>query len=218
MLGDNLNNAEKPYIVIMGGAKMNDKIKVMDKMLEKADYVLLGGGIANTLLTAKGYNLKKSIYDENSLDYAKQILENYNDKIILPVDGYGSLEYADNLEVFYDDLKNVRDDVMILDIGPKTIELFSKYIKQSKTVFWNGPLGVSEFKNFEYGTKKVCELLKESGATVVIGGGDSASAAINFGYKDDFAHISTGGGASLELLEGKVLPGIEIIEEKNESY
>lgn len=218
MLGDNLNNAEKPYIVIMGGAKMNDKIKVMDKMLEKADYVLLGGGIANTFLTAKGYNLKKSIYDENSLDYAKQILEKYNDKIILPVDGYGSLEYADNLEVFYDDLKNVRDDVMILDIGPKTIELFSKYIKQSKTVFWNGPLGVSEFKNFEYGTKKVCELLKESGATVVIGGGDSASAAINFGYKDDFAHISTGGGASLELLEGKVLPGIEIIEEKNESY
>lgn len=217
MLGDNLNNPQRPYIVIMGGAKMNDKIKVMDKMLEKADYVLLGGGIASTFLTAKGYDLKKSIFDENSLDYAKQILEKYNDKIILPVDGYGSLEYADNLEVFYDDLENVRDDVMILDIGPKTIELFSKYIKQSKTVFWNGPLGVSEFKNFEYGTKKVCELLKESGATVVIGGGDSASAAINFGYKDDFAHISTGGGASLELIEGKVLPGIEIIEEKNES-
>lgn len=217
MLGDNLNEAEKPYIVIMGGAKMNDKIKVMDQMLEKADYVLLGGGIANTFLTAKGYNLKKSIYDENSLEYAKQMLDKYNDKIILPVDGSGSLEYADNLEVFYSNLETIKDGVMLLDIGPKTIDLFSKYIMQSKTVFWNGPVGVSEFKNFEYGTKKVCELLKESSATVVIGGGDSASAAINFGYKDDFAHISTGGGASLELLEGKALPGIEIIEDKNES-
>lgn len=212
MLDETLNKAQKPYVVIMGGAKMNDKIKVMDKLVEKADYILLGGGIANTFLTAKGYDLKKSIYDEESITYAKMLLDKYSNKIILPVDGYGSKQYDDGLEVFYCDINDVKDDVMILDIGPKSAELFSKYILTSKTVFWNGPVGVSEFKNFEYGTKKICEYLKQSRATVVIGGGDSASSAIRFGYKDDFSHISTGGGASLELIEGKTLPGIDVIE------
>lgn len=214
MLGNLLNFPTSPYVVIMGGAKMNDKIKVIDNLIIKADYVLLGGGIANTFLTAMGFDLKASIYDEESINHAKKLLEKYKDKIILPVDGYGSSSYQDGLEVKYDYLDNVTEGNMILDIGPKTVELFSKYIKRSKTVFWNGPVGVSEFKNFEYGTKSICKLLKESGAKVIIGGGDSASAAIRFGYIDSFAHISTGGGASLEFVEGKTLPGIEIIEEK----
>ena len=214
MLGRTLNNPKHPYVVIMGGAKMNDKIKVIDELIKKADYLLLGGGIANTFLKAKGYDLKKSIYDEESIDHAKELLEKYNDKIILPVDGLGSFEYKDNIEVFYCNINDVKDNIMILDIGEKTVELFSKYIKNSKTVFWNGPVGVSEFKNFENGTKKMCELLHKSGATVIIGGGDSAAAAIKFGYKDKFSHISTGGGASLEYIEKKELPGVKVISDK----
>lgn len=214
MLGKILEDAKKPYVVIMGGAKINDKIKVIDKLIEKADYLLLGGGIANTFLTAKGYDLKSSIYDEDSIEYCKQLLSKYEKKIILPIDGYGSSKYEDLLDVTYCDVNDVSDEIMLLDIGPKTISLFGKYIKGSKTIFWNGPVGVSEFTNFEYGTKKLCELLKDSGATVVIGGGDSSASAIKFGYKNSFAHISTGGGASLEFIEGKTLPAIEIIKGK----
>lgn len=214
MLGDTLDVPKRPYVVIMGGAKMNDKIKVIDKLINKADYILMGGGIANTFLTAKGYDLKSSIYDSESINHAKELMENYNDKIILPTDGYGSKSYADGLKVDYNELTNVTNGNMMLDIGPKSIELFSKYIMNAKTIFWNGPVGVSEFKNFEYGTKQLCKLLKDSKATVVVGGGDSAASVIKFGYKDVFAHISTGGGASLELIEGKKLPGIEVIEDK----
>ena len=214
MLGATLNDPKRPYVVIMGGAKMNDKIKVIDKLIKKCDYLLLGGGIANTFLTAIGYDLKSSIYDSESIEHAKNLMSKYKNKIVLPVDGYASNEYADNLEVKYYDLKNVFNDEMILDIGPKTIELFKKYINKSKTVFLNGPVGVSEFKNFEYGTKSLLDILKNSGASVIVGGGDSASAAIRFGYKDSFLHISTGGGASLEYIEGKVLPGIDAIENK----
>lgn len=214
MLGDTLDEPKRPYVVIMGGAKMNDKIKVIDKLINKADYILMGGGIANTFLTAKGYDLKSSIYDSESINHAKELMENYNDKIILPTDGYGSKSYADGLKVDYNELTNVTNENMILDIGPKSIELFSKYIMNAKTIFWNGPVGVSEFKNFEYGTKQLCKILKDSKATVVVGGGDSAASVIRFGYKDVFAHISTGGGASLELIEGKKLPGIEVIEDK----
>ncbi len=214
MLGEKLSSPEKPYVVIMGGAKMNDKIKVIDKLIEKADYVLLGGGIANTFLTAMGYDLKATIYDAESIDHAKELLNNYKDKIILPVDGYGSTSYQDGLEVKYNTLDSVEDGIMILDIGPKSTELFSKYINAAKTVFWNGPVGVSEFSNFEFGTKELCRMLNSSNKTVIIGGGDSAAAAIRFGYKDSFTHISTGGGASLEYIEGKKLPGVEVIDNK----
>lgn len=214
MLGDTLNNPPKPYVVIMGGAKMNDKIPVIEKLVNKADYILLGGGIANTFLKARGVDVKSSIYDEESISFARNLSKLHEDKIILPVDGYGSNAYSDGLEVVYSNIENIPDDIMILDIGPKTVELFSKYINNAKTVFWNGPVGVSEFSNFEYGTKQICKMLKNSGATVVVGGGDSAAAAIKFGYKDSFAHISTGGGASLEFIEGKILPGIDVIEDK----
>lgn len=214
MLGSKLNNPKRPYVVICGGAKMSDKIKVLDNLIEKADYVLLGGGIANTFLKALGFDMKKSIYDEDSIKYANDMLKKYQDKIVLPVDGYGSFEYKDSIDVFYNTIDNIKDDVMILDIGPETVKKFSKYIKEANTIFWNGPVGVSEFKNFEYGTKSLCEHLKNSNACVIIGGGDSASAAIRFGYKNDFDHISTGGGASLEFIEGKPLPGIEVIKDK----
>ena len=214
MLGNVLAEPKRPYTVILGGAKMNDKIKVLDKLIEKADYVLLGGGIANTFLTAQGFNLKKSIYDADSISHAKELLSKYENKIVLPFDGYASKEYADGLLVSYFNLNSVDDDNMILDIGPKTIDVFKEYINKSETIFWNGPVGVSEFKNFEYGTKSLCELLSNSSATVVVGGGDSAASAIRFGYKNKFAHISTGGGASLEFIEGRTLPGIEVIEDK----
>ena len=213
-LSNTLSNPKRPYVVIMGGAKVNDKIKVIDKLIKKCDYLLVGGGIANTFLKSMGYDLKKSIYDDTSLDYCKNLLEEYKDKIILPVDGYSSTEYKDNLEVKYSMLNEVPENCMVLDIGPLSIELFSKYIKDAKTVFYNGPVGVSEFKNFEYGTKNLLELLNKSNADVIIGGGDSAAAAIRFGYKDKFKHISTGGGASLELIEGKKLPAIEAIDDK----
>lgn len=214
MLGNTLTNPSRPYVVIMGGAKISDKIKVIDKLVKKADYILLGGGIANTFLKAKGVDLKESIYDEDSLNFANEMLENYGDKIILPVDGYGSLSYQDGLEVTYLDVSDIPSGIMVLDIGPKTVALFSEYIKSSRTVFWNGPVGVSEFKNFEYGTKEICKALIKSDAKVIVGGGDSAAAAIRFGYKDLFSHVSTGGGASLEFIEGRKLPGIEVIEEK----
>lgn len=213
-LSNTLSNPKRPYVVIMGGAKVNDKIKVIDKLIKKCDYLLVGGGIANTFLKSMGYDLKKSIYDDTSLDYCKNLLEEYKDKIILPVDGYSSTEYKDNLEVKYSMLNEVPENCMVLDIGPLSIELFSKCIKDAKTVFYNGPVGVSEFKNFEYGTKNLLELLNKSNADVIIGGGDSAAAAIRFGYKDKFKHISTGGGASLELIEGKKLPAIEAIDDK----
>lgn len=205
---------KRPYTVIMGGAKMNDKIKVMDRLIDKADYMLLGGGIANTFLKALGFDLKLSIYDEESVKYCQKLLKKYSDKIILPVDGYSTPKYQDGLEVKYSNIDDIPDNMMVLDIGPKTIDLFKEYINKSRTVFWNGPVGVSEFSNFEYGTKSLCEVLKDSNAKVVIGGGDSASAAIRFGFKDSFSHISTGGGASLEFVEGKTLPGIEIIDER----
>lgn len=214
MLGDALDNPKAPYVVIMGGAKMNDKIKVIDKLIEKANYVLLGGGIANTFLKAQGIDLKLSVYDEESILHCKELLKKYKDKIILPVDGYSAPAYQDGLEVKYSSVNEIPDGMMMLDIGPKTIDIFSKYLAKSKTVFWNGPVGVSEFSNFEYGTKKLCDMLSKIDATVVIGGGDSASAAIRFGYKNAFSHISTGGGASLEFIEGKSLPGIKVIEEK----
>ena len=216
MLGEKLDNPKRPYVVIMGGSKMNDKIKVIDNLLEKADYLLLAGGIANTFLTAKGFDLKKSLYDNESIDYCKSILKRYNDKLLLPVDGYGSSMLEDGLEVKYNMINNVENDIMLLDIGPKTIDLFNKYISKAKTIFFNGPVGVYELNNFCFGTKALFNLLDESFATVIIGGGDSAAAAIKFGYKDKFEHISTGGGASLSFIEKKTLPGITIIDEKQE--
>lgn len=213
-LNNELNDPKHPYVVIMGGAKVHDKINVINNLVSKADYILLGGGISNTFLTAQGFDLKKSIYDKESLDYCQTILNKYKEKIVLPVDGYSSVSYQEGLETFYQMLDNVKENTMVLDIGPKSIDKFKNYILSAKTIFLNGPVGVSEFKNFEYGTKEILSLLEKSKANVIVGGGDSAAAAIKFGYKDKFSHISTGGGAALELIEGKKLPGIEVIQDK----
>ena len=206
------DNPKRPYTVILGGAKVSDKIGVISALVKKADYILIGGGMCYTFLYSLGYNIGKSLLDSESIDYCKDLMNKYKDKIILPVDNIVASEISDNSECELTNIESIPHDKMGLDIGPKSIELFETYIDKSKMVVWNGTMGFSEIKNFEVGTKSLLEYLSKSKCDTIICGGDTASSAINFGYKDSFMHISTGGGASLELLEGKVLPGLEIIE------
>ena len=202
-----INNPTHPFAVILGGSKVSDKIGVIENLVDKCDYLLIGGGMAYTFMKARGDEIGKSLCEDEYLDFAKKMLEK---KIILPIDNVVS----DSLE---SETCHVADmigpDEMGLDIGPRTIELFRNYISKSKTIVWNGPVGVFENKLYQNGTKSICEMFNPSEQTIIIGGGDSASAVINLGYKDRVTHISTGGGASLELLEGKDLPGISIIGE-----
>ena len=196
-----------PFTIILGGSKVSDKIGVIENLIDKADYLLIGGGMAYTFLKAKGLEIGKSLLDEEMLDYCKNLLDK-TDKIILPVDSVTSKSLDDNkCEI----KRNLLSDDMGLDIGPETVKLFSKYIKMSKTIIWNGPMGVFENSLYQNGTKGICEAFNKD-QIVIVGGGDSASAVVNLGYKDRVTHISTGGGASLELLEGKELPGIEAIK------
>ena len=205
-----LNDQKRPFTVIMGGAKVSDKIGVIENLVKKADYILIGGGMAYTFLASKGMNIGESLLDSESLDFCKKMLSEYKEKLILPVDHVCASEISDDAKV------TTSESItgIGLDIGPKTIELFKTYLEKSKTIVWNGPVGYSELSNFANGTKALMEIVTNTDALTVIGGGDTAAAAIKFGYKDKFKHISTGGGASLELLEGKKLPGIEIISEK----
>ena len=203
-----INNPNHPFTVILGGSKVSDKIGVIDNLIDKCDYLLIGGGMAYTFLKANGMEVGKSIVEDDFIDYAKGLLSK-TDKIILPVDSVVS----DSLESTTSHVTNeIKPNEMGLDIGPNTIELFKKYILMSKTIIWNGPVGVFENKMYQNGTESICKMFNTD-QTVIIGGGDSASAVINLGYKDKVTHISTGGGASLELLEGKDLPGISIIGE-----
>lgn len=207
-----LNNPNRPYTVILGGSKVSDKIGVIENLVKSSDNILIGGGMAYTFLKSKGYNIGASLLDSDSIAFCKNILDKYQDKIILPSDSICSKEFdKDSI------LKNngeYSDDDIALDIGDKTINNFKNILSKSKTIVWNGPLGYSEIERYSKGTKEILEYLSNLNATVIIGGGDTAAAAINFGYKDKFTHISTGGGASLELLEGKELPGISIIDDK----
>ncbi len=205
-------NPKRPYTVILGGAKVSDKIGVISALVNKADYILIGGGMCYTFLYSLGYSIGKSLLDSESIDYCKDLMNKYRDKIILPVDNIVSDEISDNSKCELTNIEIIPSNKMGLDIGPKSIELFESYIDKSKMVVWNGTMGFSEIKNFEVGTKSLLEYLSKSKCDTIICGGDTASSAINFGYKDSFYHISTGGGASLELLDGKVLTGIEIIE------
>jgi len=206
------NNPKKPFAVILGGAKVSDKIGVIKNLADKCDYIIIGGGMAYTFLKAQGYNIGNSLLDSDSLDFCKDMLEKYGHKIVLPVDSIVSKEF--DKDVTLKDNDDFDNDDIGLDIGDKSIELFKDKLSSCKTVVWNGPVGYSEIEKYSKGTKEILKYLSESKRTVVIGGGDTASAAINFGYKEVFTHISTGGGASLELLEGKVLPGIDIIDDK----
>ena len=206
------DNPKRPYTVILGGAKVSDKIGVISALVNKADYILIGGGMCYTFLYALGYNIGLSLLDSESIDYCKDLMNKYKDKIILPVDNIVSDEISDSSNCLLCNIKSIPNDKMGLDIGPKTIKLFESYIDKSRMVVWNGTMGYSEIKNFETGTKSLLDYLAKSKCDTIICGGDTASSAINFGYKDSFYHISTGGGASLELLEGKLLPGVEAIE------
>ena len=207
-----LDNPNRPYTVILGGAKVSDKIGVIENLVKSSDSILIGGGMAYTFLKSKGYNIGASLLDSDSIPFCKNMLDKYQNKIILPSDSIVSKEFDKDST-----LKNngeYSDDDIALDIGDKTINDFKNILSKSKTIVWNGPLGYSEIERYSKGTKEILEYLSNLNATVIIGGGDTAAAAINFGYKDKFTHISTGGGASLELLEGKELPGISIIDDK----
>lgn len=209
-----LHNEIHPYTVILGGAKVSDKVGVLASLGEKADYILIGGAMAYTFLKAKGIDVKNSLVDTDSLSFCKDMLEKYKDKIILPVDSVNAKEIAE-VEVHICEIDSFLDKDIGLDIGPKTIQLFQEYLQKSKLIVWNGTLGYAELESFSHGTKSILERLKDVDAVKIIGGGDTAASVISLGYKDYMTHISTGGGASLELLEGKELPGISIIEEKD---
>lgn len=216
-LGNALDNPERPFVAILGGAKVSDKIGVIENLLDKVDTLIIGGGMAYTFYKAQGHSIGTSICEEDKIDLANDILNKAKEKnveILLPIDNHVSAEYSNEAEDKYIDSVEIPEGFMGLDIGPKTIELFKNTIKNAKTVVWNGPLGVTEFSKFEEGTKAIAEALAETEAVTVIGGGDSAAAVEKFGLADKMTHISTGGGASLEFLEGKVLPGIACLNNK----
>lgn len=208
-----LDKPDRPFTVILGGAKVNDKIDVIANLAKTADYILIGGGMAYTFLRASGLPVGKSLVDMDSLDFCNEMLDKYPDKIILPIDSVyaKSMEDTEVKECF---LSDVKEDDMALDIGKGTVKLFKQYLEVSNTIFWNGPLGVYEKKTFENGTKSIMQFLADLNKTTIIGGGDTASAANHFSLADRFSHVSTGGGASLELLEGKILPGIGVMDDK----
>jgi phosphoglycerate kinase len=213
-IGDTVEHPERPFIAILGGAKVSDKIGVIENLLKQADKILIGGGMAYTFMKSLGYNIGTSIVEEDKLDLAKSLLDKANGKLILPVDLVVTKEFKEDAEYRITTYKDIKPEEMGLDIGPKTIKLFAKELKGAKTVVWNGPLGVFEFENFAKGTKAICEILANlKDARTIIGGGDSAAAAISMGFADKFTHISTGGGASLEFLEGKELPGVTSLDD-----
>lgn len=213
-IGGAVDVPERPFVAILGGAKVSDKIGVIENLLDKADKVLVGGGMMFTFLKAKGLNIGKSLCEDDKLDLAKSLIEKAGDKLVLPVDTLAAKEFSNDSEFRTASVSEIANDELGLDVGPATIELFSKQLEDAKTVVWNGPMGVFEMSNFAKGTIGVCEAIANlEGATTIIGGGDSAAAAMQLGYADKFTHISTGGGASLEYLEGKVLPGVAAIDE-----
>ena len=209
-----LNNPEDPFVIIMGGAKVADKIGVIDNLLPKCDKLLIGGGMAFTFLQAEGYEIGNSIFDADSLEYCQKLLKEYPNKIVLQIDVACSTEYKDSDERIEKDINEIDFHEMGLDIGEKTLNLFEKYLKEAKTVFWNGPLGVYEFSLYAKNTDELLTYLGKSKAKVVLGGGDIVAAASRLSIMDKFYHVSTGGGATLEYLSGKELPGLENIEEK----
>ncbi len=210
---EGLKNPERPFTVIMGGAKVTDKIPVIDNLIEKADQMIIAGGMAYTFLKAQGINIGKSILDADSLEYAKGLLEKYPDKLHLPVDFHVAKDFSNEAENRFCTYLEIQDDEQGLDIGPESAKKFSEVIANSKTVFWNGPVGVFEFDNYTDGTRALLDAVVKVNYSV-LGGGDSVAAATKLGYKDKVSHASTGGGATLEFMEGKVLPGVANISEK----
>ena len=213
-LGDAINNPKRPLAAILGGAKVSDKIKVIENLLNKVDRLIIGGGMAFTFLKAKGFEVGKSLLEDEQIDYAKDMLKKAGDKIILPVDVVVAKEFKNESEYKIVSCTEIPNDWMGLDIGEKTCELFINNLKDVKTVIWNGPMGVFEFENFSRGTLELAQAIADLNIISVIGGGDSVAAINKLNLADKMTHISTGGGASLEFLEGKELPGIAAIENK----
>ncbi len=220
-LGNAVENPERPFVTILGGAKVADKLNVIENLLNKADTLIIGGGMAYTFLAAKGYGVGTSLLDETKIDYCKDMLKKADEKgvkILLPVDCTIAKDFPDPIDAAIDveicDADKIPADKMSLDIGPKTAELFAAAAKSAKTVVWNGPMGVFENPVLAKGTIAVAKALAETEATTIIGGGDSAAAVNTLGFGDKMTHISTGGGATLEFLEGKALPGIEAVNDK----
>ncbi|MBQ0018056.1 MAG: phosphoglycerate kinase [Clostridiales bacterium] len=215
-LGEAVDNPERPFAAIMGGAKVADKIPVITSLLNKVDMLLIGGGMSYTFIKAEGYSIGKSLLDEEGVELAAHIIKTAKEKgveLLLPLDAVAADEFSEDTAYDVYDIDSIPDNRMGLDIGPKTIKLYTEELKKAKTVVWNGPMGVFEMENFQAGTRAIAECLAELDATTIIGGGDSAAAVDEFGLADKMTHISTGGGASLKFLEGRVLPAIDVIEE-----
>jgi len=218
-LGNAISNPARPFTAILGGAKISGKIDVIENLFDKVDTLIIGGGMVFTFLKAMDYNIGKSLLEEEKLSVAREILkkaEKSNVQFLLPVDVVLASEFSNDAEAEVCDVDNISENKMGLDIGPKTISLFKSEIVRSKTVVWNGPMGVFEFDKFARGTKAIAEALAEAtlkGAITIVGGGDSAAAVKKFNFENKISHVSTGGGASLEFLEGKILPGVDVLSD-----
>ena len=217
VMGKALDDPKRPFVAVLGGAKVSDKINVINNLLEKADTVIIGGGMAYTFSKAQGGEIGTSLLEADKLDYALEMIEKAKKngvKLLLPVDSVCAKEFKADAEPMTVEAGHIPADMMGMDIGPKTIELFCGAVKDAGTIVWNGPMGVFEFPTYAVGTKAMAKALAESGAVTIIGGGDSAAAAEQLGFADKITHISTGGGASLEFLEGKELPGVACLLDK----
>ena len=209
-----IDKPKKPYTIILGGSKVSDKIGVISNLIDKVDYMLICGGMAFTFLKAAGFGIGSSICEKEKLNYCQELLDKNESKIILPIDIITSIQINENVKTNERFLGEIKEDEIGLDIGPKTLEVFKQYIVDSKTIFLNGPAGYFELKPFQNGTKNLLNIIADTNAYTVLGGGDTARAAFSFNVQDKISHISTGGGASLAFLEGKTLPALEIINEK----
>ncbi len=217
VMGKAMNDPKRPFIAILGGAKVSDKIGVINNLIDKVDTLIVGGGMAYTFMNALGYSIGNSICETDKLDLAVDIMAKAKEKsvkFIIPIDNKVGKEYKPDTEIKIVNSDSIPEDYMGLDIGPKTEELFSQALEGAGTIVWNGPMGVFEWKNFESGTLAVAKAVAKSGAVSIIGGGDSAAAIEKLGFSSKMTHISTGGGASLEFLEGRELPGLEVIDNK----
>ena len=211
---ESLKNPERPYVIVMGGAKVSDKIKVIENLAPIADKIMIGGGMAFTFLKAKGIDIGKSLLEEDSLEFCQKMIATYGDKLVLPVDVNVTTEFSEETPHHICKVSEIGADEMAMDIGPETIAMMKEVLANAKTVFWNGPLGVYEMKEYQKGTNELLKTIANSSIHSVLGGGDIVAAASELGFKDKVSHASTGGGATLEFLEGKELPGIAIIQEK----
>ncbi|MGF3067406.1 phosphoglycerate kinase [Facklamia sp. P12950] len=212
-LKEAVDQPERPFVAILGGAKVSDKIKVIENLLDRADKVIIGGGMAYTFFKAKGLEIGQSICEPDRIELAKEIMEKAGDKLVLPVDNVVAKEFNKDAETKVVASEEIPTDYMGMDIGPQTVDLFAETLAGAKTVVWNGPMGVFEMEKFAQGTMGVCQAIANlESATTIVGGGDSAAAVTQLGYEDKFTHISTGGGASLSYLEGAELPGVESID------